>query len=209
MYQVQLDKRCTDRVRLSFSWLERGPPASFDNQPVNRRAEKRHLGQNNSSSETSSEYTGRVHRLWREDQSHAALSTSAASKSWRVPVCRRVARQAEDWSLDASPRARRSFSNSRKSMVLPNTPCCRHGFRTGKSCSQGGDSIPPMPKCGRLLKRGVSGFFASLHLCITGKTDRSRSVVPRDSAARHSTPSSHRQRPTSKSVKGVGSPAQR
>lgn len=66
-----------------------------------------------------------------EKTNHPLPSPRALPQSPGVYQCRRVARQAEDWSLDASPRARRSFSNSRKSMVLPNTPRCRHGFRTG------------------------------------------------------------------------------
>ncbi|KAK1528507.1 uncharacterized protein CCOS01_06341 [Colletotrichum costaricense] len=201
--------RCTDHVRLSFSWLEGGPPASFDNQPVNYRAEKGGIWGRTTALRRPAAGTPDACIDFGEKTNHSLPSPRALPQSPGLYQCRRVARQADDRSLDASPRARRSFSNSRKFMVLPNTQRCRHGFRAGKSCSQGGDSIPPMPKCGRLLKSGVSGFFASLHLCITGKTDRSRSVVPRDSAARHSTPSSHRQRPTAKSVKGVGSPAHR
>ncbi|KAK1726421.1 uncharacterized protein BDZ83DRAFT_258260 [Colletotrichum acutatum] len=96
-----------------------------------------------------------------EKTNHLLPSPRALPQSPGSYQCKRVARQAEDRSLDASPRGRRSFSNSRKFTVLPNTQRCGHGFRTGKSCSQGGDSIPPMPKCGRLLKSGVSGFFAS------------------------------------------------
>ncbi|KAK1657335.1 hypothetical protein BDP55DRAFT_440972 [Colletotrichum godetiae] len=95
-----------------------------------------------------------------EKTNHPLLSPRALPQSPSLYQSKGVARQAEDRPVDASPRARRSFSNSRKFVVLPEAQRCRHGLRTGKSCSQGGDAMLPMPKCGRLLKCGVSSFFA-------------------------------------------------